>query len=212
MALPDPRELPFYAFRKSTWKFVEGSALNRTSNGRAISVVDQYNPFIMAEFATRALYPNERRQFSAWKNSLQGGLKSFLAYDQSRAFPIAYPGGVPEIIATTWNGSGITTALSARSMQVSGVPSGYVASAGDHVGLVQDGHYTVHEITEGGTATVGEVLTVSFDPYVPLQMFSIGATAVLWRPKARFVLDPESWEDEGGIDFAPITFTGLQVF
>ncbi len=97
-------------------------------------------------------------------------------------------------------------------MTVDGAASGYVASVGDHVGLVQDGHYSVHEITEGGTANGSEELTISFDPYVALELFTIGATAVFYRPKARFILDPESWKESGDIEFSPIAFTGLQVF
>lgn len=209
MAITYPREIPFYAFRSCTWEVVEGVAINRTSSGAAISAVDQYHPWWKATFETRRLTPAERRVWSAWKNSLRGGMKSFLAYDQSRAFPIAYPTGA---LPGAWDGEGVVTALAARTMTVDGVPVGYQASVGDHVGLVLDGHYSVHEIVEAAVADGAGELDLSFEPYVSLQMFSIGAVAMLLRPKARFILDPGEWEESGDIEFSPIRFVGLQVF
>lgn len=212
MAITFPRELPFYRFKECTFATVEGTALNRTANGRAISAVEQYDPWIQASFKTTPLFPAERKVWSAWKSSLRGGMKSFLAYDASRPEPIAYPKGVPEIIATTWDGTGIVTALSARAATVSGLPAGYQASAGDHVGFVLSGRYSVHTLTESDVANGSGIISVDFDPYIVQTLFTIGATAVFWRPKARFVLDPESWEESADIDFSPIGFVGLQVF
>lgn len=213
MAITFPRELVSYdQLEALTFNVVSGDAISRTSNGRAISSVDHYNPWIMAEFETGPLYPEHRRAWSAWKNSLRGAMKSFLAYDLSRQYPLAYPNGIPSVIAGTWNGQGTTTVLSARSATISGVPVGYVATPGDALGFVQAGHYSWHEVTEAGTANGSGVLVVSFDPYIPLQMFTVGATAVLWQPKAKFVLDPESWRERGDESRSPISFTGLQVF
>lgn len=213
MTISYPRTFPADSeIRISTWKPVLGVALNRYGNGKAVSAVDQYDPWFRAEFQTVPLAPQRRRVWSAWRNSLRGGMKSFLAYDAMRSFPLAYPAGVPSIIAGTWNGSGITTALSARGMTVEGVAAGYQASVGDHVGLVQDGKYSVHEIVEAAAADGSGDISIIFEPYVVLTMFSIGATAVFWRPKARFILDHETWEDDGDIEFTPISFVGLQVF
>lgn len=213
MAITFPRELHSYDDLEAlTFNVVNGDALNRTDNGRAVSSVDHHNPYIVAEFELGPLYPESRRGWSSWKNSLRGAMKSFLAYDLSRQYPLAYPNGIPSVIAATWSGQGTTIALSARETTIDGVPVGYVATAGDALGFVQDDHYSWHEITEGGTANASEELVVAFDPYVPLQMFSIGATAVLWRPKARFVLDVGSWRERGDESRSPISFTGLQVF
>ncbi len=217
MAITFPRELVNYdQLVEATFSLVDGTAVNRWANARAISAVEYYNPYFVAKFGTRPLYGPERRDWSAWKNSLRGGMKSFLAYDNTRQFAIAYPAGCPLLtdFGGAWNGQGISTALSARSVTLGGAAVGYVASPGDHVGFVQDGHYSLHEITEGGTANGSGVLTVAFDPYVPLEMFSIGATVVLYKPKARFILDQESWEEANGQPNKPIpiAFAGSQVF
>lgn len=217
MAITFPRELVNYDHLvECTFSIVDGVAVNRTANSRAISAVEYYNPFIAAQFATRPLDGPDRRAWSAWKNSLRGGMKSFLAYDNTRQFPIAYPEGYSGLIdyGGAWNGTGLATELEARLVEISGVPAGYIASPGDHVGFVQDGHYSVHEITEGGTATVSDILTVSFDPYIPLQMFTIGATVNLYKPKARFILDQGSWREDGVAPNTPtpISFSGSQVY
>ena len=215
MAITFPRELLNYDHLvECTFSFVDGTTVNRTANNRAISAVEYFDSFIQASITTRPLYGPERREWSAWKNSLRGGMKSFLAYDNTREYPIAYPDGYPGIIDLSWNGQGVATVLAARSATIDGVPAGYVASPGDHVGFVQAGHYSVHEITEGGTSSGAEELAISFDPYIPLQMFSVGAVAVLYRPKARFILDQRSWEEIGiqPEKPSPIQFTASQVY
>lgn len=213
MTITFPRELFSYDHLEAcTFMTVNGDAVNRTQNGRAVSAVDHYNPWIRAEIETGPLYPEDRRGWSAWKNSLRGAMKSFLAYDLSRQYPLAYPAGIPGVVASTWNGQGVALSLAARSTTLDGVPTGYVATPGDAIGFVQDGHYSWHEITEGGTANGSEELTVAFDPYIPLEMFSAGATGVLWRPKARFIIEPDSWQERGDEARSPISFRALQVF
>ena len=209
MAITFPRELYSYELAVCTFSLMDGVALNRAANGRVISAVDQFDPWILGKFKTRRLMPAERRAWVAWKNSLQGGMKSFLAWDASRQYPITYPNGVPEIIASTWDGEGTLSALAARQLTVGGAPTGFTLVPGDHVGLVEGGAYGVFDVTE--TAVAGaSTMTISVDPFVPLTVFTTAATVVLFRPKARFVLDPDSWEDEGDIEFSPISFQGFQ--
>jgi len=217
MAITFPRELPSYDHLvECTFALVDGTSINRFANSQAVSAVEYYNPYHNIKVGTRPLYGPERRVWSAWKNSLRGGMKSFLAYDSTRQFAIAYPTGCPLLtdFGGAWNGQGVVTDLSARSATISGVAVGYIASPGDHVGFVLDGHYTLHEITEGGTANGSGILSVAFDPYIALEMFSVGATAVLYKPKARFIIDQGSWEEANGMPDKPIPimFTGSQVF
>lgn len=211
MAITFPRQLHSDELAECTFKTNDGVALNRTANNRAISAVDRYDPWISATFRTRRLYPAERHAWAAWKESLRGGMKSFLAYDASRRQPINYPNGVPEILAETWDGEGTLDAIAARSVTVENVPTGFKLMPGDAFGLVEDGHYGWWLVTEESTAGVSSMV-ISVDPYIPLTLFSTAAVAVLYRPQAEFVLDPDSWETSNDIDFAPITFQGLQKY
>lgn len=213
MTITFPRELPSYdQLEASTFIPITGDAVNRTGSGRAVSVVNHTDPWIRSQFETGPLYPEERRMWSAWKDSLRGAMKSFLAYDLSRQYPIAYPQGIPGVVASTWNGQGVSISLSAYQTTLDGVPAGYVATPGDALGFVQDGHYSWHQVTEGGTANGSEELTIGFAPMIPLTIFTIGAVGVLWRPKGRFIIEPDSWKERGDEVRSPISFNGIQVF
>ncbi|MBX3580839.1 MAG: hypothetical protein KF810_02945 [Rhizobiaceae bacterium] len=206
-----PRELNSYQLAECTFLIVEGVALSRAGKGRAITAIDQFDPWVMARIRTGPLTHAERRAWSAWKNSLRGGMKHFLAYDQARSWLLNYPHGVPEIIAETWNGEAIVTELSAYEMTVEGAPEGFVMLPGDALGLVLDGKHGWFEVTEASTAG-GDEMTIAFAPYAPPTLFTVGSTAVLYRPKAKFVLDPDSWEETADTKLSPISFTALQVF
>src|SRR5690606_10340341 len=113
MAITFPRELNSYQLAECTFSIVEGVAPSRAGKGRAITAIDQFDPWVMARIRTGPLTHAERRAWSAWKNSLRGGMKHFLAYDQARSWLLNYPHGVPEILAETWDGEAIVTELSA---------------------------------------------------------------------------------------------------
>ena len=76
MAITFPRELFDYEHLiECTFSLVDGTSVNRFSNSRAISAVEWYDPFFQVRITTRPLYGPERRAWSAWKNSLRGGMK-----------------------------------------------------------------------------------------------------------------------------------------
>lgn len=208
MAISYPRDLHSYELIESTFELITFVGINRLENNRAISAVDHLDPYWEAKFITRRLYQHERAAWKAWKDSLRGGMQAFLAYDITRKYPIAYPNGVPEIIATTWNGQGDVTALSGRLITCTGAPSGFTLKPGDMVGLVESGAYGLFRVTEEVVATSS--IAIPVEPLIPLTLFSTSAVAYLYRPKAMFTLDPESWDGPANMDFASISFSAIQ--
>lgn len=204
------RELHSYRLQTCTFTFSEGVSISRNAKGKAIAAVEFDDPHLTVRIASGRLDLHERHPWEAWKDSLRGGLRSFLAYDMSRAEPLAYRnGGVPQIVAGTWNGEGTASALSAYQITATGAPAGFTMSAGDHIGLVQGGRYwvgTVEETVTRGASTI----VVPINPAIPLNMFGTGAAVVFRRPKAEFILVSDTWSNPVDTGFAPISFEGVQ--
>jgi hypothetical protein len=214
MTITYPRELHGYELATCTFTFHEGVSVSRTGRGRAISAVEDSDPYLGLSITTRRLMLEERHPWEAWKDSLRGGLKSFLAYDVSRKEPLAYGDGVPQITAGTWDGEGTiaTGGLAAHSITAAlntGAPADFKMMAGDHIGLVEGGKYGVFRVTEDATAGSGSI-AVSVDPFIPTTVFTTAATVVFRRPKAEFILLSDSWSNPVNTEYAPISFDAVQ--
>lgn len=204
-------EIHSYRLAQSTFSFIEGVSLSRNTGGKVIAAVEYADPHLRASFETPRLTIPERHPWEAWKDSLRGGLNSFLAYDVSRAEPLAYPGGIPEILDASWNGQGIASSLSAHVITASlqaAAPSDLTMTAGDHIGLIQSGRYWIGTVAETATASSSSI-AVAVNPAVPLNIFS-AATVVFWRPRAEFILISSSWSNPVDMGFAPISFEAVQ--
>lgn len=208
MMITYPRELHSYRLSTCTFTFNDGVSISRTGRGRAVSAVEDSDPYLGLTVQTGRMPLSERHPWEAWKDSLRGGLKSFLAYDISRKEPLAYPDGVSEITTGTWDGTGSLTDLDAHLITATSAPSGFKMTAGDHIGLVEDGKYGVFRVTEDATATTS--IAVPVDPFVPTTVFSTAATVVFWRPKAEFILLSSTWSNPVNTEFAPISFEAVQ--
>lgn len=203
------KELHSYALNESTFTFVEQVSLSRSAGGATVATVEYGDPYLRAKFVTLRMGLAERHGWEAWKDGLRGGLASFLAWDASRPEPLAYPAGVPEIMAGTWNGLGSATALAAHLITASGAPQDFRMTAGDHIGLVQSDRYGLFRVGENVAADAGSI-AVQVEPAVPLNMFTAGATVVFHRPKAEFIFLSSTWSNPVNAEFAPISFEAVQ--
>lgn len=203
------KELHSYVLNESTFTFVDQVSLSRSQGGKAVAVVEYGDSYLRTRFTTLRLYLHQRHAWEAWKDGLRGGLNSFLAWDASRPEPLAYPNGVPEIKAGTWDGKGTVSAIAANLITAAGAPEGFKVSAGDHLGLVQSGRYGLYRVA--ADATAGEAtIAVPVEPVIPLNIFSSAATVVFWRPQAEFILLSETWSNPVTAEFAPISFEAVQ--
>jgi hypothetical protein len=148
----------------------------------------------------------------AWRAKLRGGLNTFSTWDVNKRTPLAYPSATSAAsISGAWGGTATVTALGASgALSLSGLPAGYVLSAGDYIGLEESGRYDLYEVATTVTANGSGVVTVSVLPYLRSTVFTTAAVARIWRPVAAFILDPQSWQEDGSHTRCRISFSGTQ--
>jgi len=116
----------------------------------------------------------------------------FLAYDTRFNDPMADPGGVILGAATPVLH---TVATNNREVRVSGLPGGYVISAGDYLGWLygSPSRYAVHRAVTGATASGGGLTPLfEMEPFVRPGFVTGTTGVVLIRPPIRaMLLDPQ---------------------
>lgn len=211
MAITYPRALLSHHLVDCTFNLVEPVSLSRGQGGRAVAAVEYADPYLTATVQTGMLTWQERNEWEAWRASLRGGLKSFVTHDVSRSELAAYPTGVPEIVAETWNGRGIATSVSGYQITASGAPEGFKMMPGDLIGLEAGSPLRrwvgfVSEMATAGPATIA----VPVSNAVPTTIFTTGATVVFCRPQAEFILLSDTWSCSKRDFLAPVSFEAVQ--
>lgn len=202
MALTFPRPLPECGVRSGTLSLAENVAMSPSGKGAFANLTQVNDPVWLFACETFTLRPVPRAEWGAWKNSLQGGLRSFLAFDSRRRAPLAYAGARSSVdIKAGWDGTAnVVTLVGGGVLTLSGLPAQYRFTAGDRIGVEQGaplrrGYYEVME-PAGADGAGDAVVTVA--PFLHTALFSPGAVARLWRPVCELVLDWNSWRDENG--------------
>lgn len=202
MAIIYPRELIDYNLQTGSIEWSDGTVATSSNKGQSINISSVMEPVAQIRVETGLLYPDQVRDWSAWKNSLRGGTQFFIAADVRRRKPKAYP----NLTALTAN----VTALTRSTISLSGLnPLNYIASAGDRIGLEQNGRYGYYEVLETVVASNGGV-TLTVYPFVHTAYFNTLATCRLVDAKAKFKIDWQSWTAPDTKEPASVTFTGTQ--
>ena len=214
MAITYPRELPLPC---SIWSATLDLADNVTgspSGGGKMNLTQVDDPLWRAVIRWGTLGPSGRGICSAWKNSLRGGLRSFIASDTRRRTPLAYPDAtVPADISGAWGGTAVVTSLGLSGvLGLSGLPGSYKFSAGDRIGLEQSGRRGYYEVIEAVTANGSGVASVTVAPFLHTTIFTTAATARVWQPKAEFTIDWSAWREDEADDprYASVSFEAWQ--
>jgi len=210
MAIIFPRSLPDYNLTRGTIRLVDPVASSASHAGAKLNLSRVADPAWIFEAETMQLWDAERRPWTAWKNSLRGGLRQFVAYDITRK-PLAYPSAQAAAdISVGWDGTATVSNLGlSGELGLSGLPSTYQVSVGDRIGLEEGGAYGYYEVIEDAAAVAGAV-TVTVAPLLHLSIFTNAAVARLWLPLAKFVLDWQSWSEETIGGPSSISFTAYQ--
>ena len=203
-------KLPSYALKTCTFNLNEGTR-SAGVGGSTINVSRIYTPLLEVSIQTPRLSRTDRQLWKAWKLKLEGGIHLFRTYDASNARPLNYlDKSSPGAIDAGWNGQCNVTSIGlSGALGLSGLPEKYQLIAGDPIGLIQNGKYDYYIAVEDKTAIAG-ACTVTVRPFLRNPSFTAAAIAILWQPTATFVIDPESWNDEGDVEHTPISFTGTQ--
>lgn len=213
MTITFPREFPIKRLTECTFELLDGVVVSPSANGKFLNRSQTSDPVWKGKFSTPPLNKEDRAIWGAWKKSLRGGLNTFRTYDLTKSPPRAYPtASAVTDISSTWSGFAVVTSLGAGGvLGLSGLPAGYKAMTGDHVSVEQSGRYGLYEILEDATATGGGVLTLTVAPFLHTSIFTTAAQARLWRARAQFVLDWQSWQEQATLNPTPISFEGYQV-
>jgi len=213
MALTFPRDLPSYVLVRGTFTLVDAVASSASRSGAKLNLTRVSDPTWTLDVETPPLRPHEKRAWTAWKNSLRGGLREFLAYDITRNPPAAYPKAkTPQDISPGWGGTAAVSSLGlAGALGLSNLPAGYQVRVGDRIGLeAAAGHRGYYEAVEDAVANASGALTVTVSPFLHTSLFTTSAIARLWLPKAKFIIDWQSWQQETIGEPTPIAFRAVQ--
>lgn len=192
---------------------------SRHASGRT-RVKDFGTPIWQATYSTKNLSPNELDKWKAKLNSLENGLKTFVAYPRSRCWPIRHPNGniivddddwVLEsgfwdddgiwITALPWNSdimeSGLLNSkgMDNKTITLKEVPN-LELSIGDYLSI-NDKLYQVMEDSLAGT----DGITSSFEirPHLSLSI-NVNDTVLFYRPYCLMTLIPNSISSSSGLN------------
>lgn len=212
MSITFPRPLPSYRLSRATFNLVAQVASAASHHGAKLNMTMIGSPVWHIDVETVPLWDDERREWTAWVNSLRGGLKSFLAHDVTRK-PRAYPGAKkPADIASGWDGTAVVTSLGAAgALGLSSLPANYKIRVGDRIGILSSsGHRGYYEALEDVTANSSGAATVTVSPFLHTSIFAADDVATLWLPNCQFSIDWQSWSEVTTGGPTPISFRGVQ--
>lgn len=213
MAITYPRPLPNNGRMQECWfDIVDNVAFSPSGRNQTLINLSQVDdPVWRGTFLTPPLEHEERPVWSAWHKSLRGGLKFFVAYDVRHSRPRAYPSANASTdIQGGWNGTAVVSSVSGATLGLTGLPANYQFKAGDRVGLEQSGKYGYYEVLEDITANGSGVASITVAPFLHTGLFNTSAVCRVWRPLCQFVIDQNSWSEQGTKEIAPVSFNGFQ--
>lgn len=217
MAITYPRSLPGAGNSRMSecwFDIVDNVSIQPSAKGSFVNLSQVNDPVWKGTFLTPILERNVRPVWSAWRKSLRGGLRLFIAYDVRHSRPIAYPAAnAPADISGGWDGTATVVAIAPgadrQKLSLSALPTTYQFKVGDRIGLEQTSHYGYYEILEDVAAVAGAAI-VTVAPFLHDTIFTTGAICRVWRPLCQFILDGTSWTEQGTVENTPISFSGIQ--
>ena len=202
---------PSHRIKVCTFRYLDGT-VSAGVGGENINTSRIHDPKFKALIETPKLQNPDRQMWKAWKMKLHGGINLFKSYDTSNKIPLAYlDADDPNSISAGWDGTCNVSSIGlSGALGLSGLPANYQFKTGDPIGLEENGKYDYYVVVSDVTATGAGACTASVEPFLRNAIFTTAAIARIWQPFATFVIDPESWSDEGDIRPSPISFTGKQ--
>lgn len=212
MTITYPRTLPDNQKLSECWfDIVDNIAMSPSSKGLFVNLSQVNDPVWKGTFLTGILERDVHPIWSAWRKSLGGGLRQFVAYDVRKSRPYAYPtANASTDISGAWDGTADVTSLGASgALGLSGLPSAYQFKVGDRIGLEEGSYHGYYEVMEDALAVAG-VATVNVYPFLHTSIFTTAAVCRVWRPVCKFIIDPTSWNESGSVEKTPVSFVGYQ--
>lgn len=173
--------------------------ISRTAIGQTF-VKDFGSPLWTASYQSIVLRPNELDAWRARLKALEGGLQQFRGRPTSRCYPIAYPNGtgMGSVSAVTVG----SIATDRKTVGLSGLPVGYVASVGDYI---QIGGNNLHQIVSVSGPSV------EVRPHL-WPVSAVGDAVTLVKPSCLMTIVPSSINTTAELSTGRgvITFQGFE--
>ena len=206
------KELHSYSLSEGWLELIDTVSFSTSSKGSVINISMIDDPYWRFNCVSGELYPDQAAKWSAWKNSLRGGLEAFLAYDVRRMTPLEYPDAKgPSDIYSAWDGLGVVLSLGASGLLgIEEIPPNYRMSAGDRVGIENGTNYGYYEVIEDAISNADGEISVKVSPFLHTSIFETGDMVRLWRPKCQLIIDGRSWQEGGQLPTSMVSFMAYQ--
>lgn len=217
MALTFPRDFPLDGCFTGGCSFDPVYQQSQSLTGGASPNVADLGPaYWEASYATEVLSRENFGIWTAWLQSLRGGLRTFKGRPALWKWPQAYPRGFAGLIvsASPFSGSGNLSAIggSRDSVTINELPAGFVLKPGDYFSIPAGTKQHLHRVTEGATSGSGgsTSLTVSCEPIIRPGL-STGIDVLLEAPYCDMVLTGAPSISRQGTRGGSISFSAQQV-
>lgn len=222
MPVSYPRAMPPFNIRSGTTTLERQVVGNSLRSGQ-VERVEIGEPRWAVSYTSVPLTLPQYRAAQAWWDSLQGGMRTFLAVPPDGRFPAAYPAGFAGVNRAgggSFDGTSRLASFGATndlltfgSAANQSLPDSMPLAVGDYIGLSYQGRYSLHRVIEAATASGAGVITqVQVTPFVRPSVFPAGnlVTVTVSSPAFEAVIDPASWSGEVSIDASAVSFAAIQ--
>lgn len=203
MPISYPLDLPAFTPLSGRLTLVSGVVISESGTGEMVDAFELTEPQFRLDLSAGLVSNLERRAWQAWHAALNGAFGTFRAPDFSRLWPAAHPGGFAGWAGTAtlsgWDGAGDAV--------FTGIPAGFVLTAGDLIQINSGGKQTIVAALAGSTS--GTTRTLPVAGMIGPVDFPVGATALFHQPKGLFRLT--DYNDGGSIRHDTVTVSGRQV-
>lgn len=214
MAISFPRDFPLDGNFTGNCIFDPVHQQSMSITGGAIPNVAELGPTTWrGEWSTLVLNRENFGIWTAWIQSLRGGLRTFKGRPALWKWPQTYPRGFAGLMVgmSAWDGFGnLKTIAELRDViTIDDVPNGFTLKAGDYLSIPVGSRQHLHRVTEGSVAASNE-LTVTIEPTI--RPNAVEDIAVRFEaPYCEMVLMGQPSISRQGTRGGSISFSGQQV-
>lgn len=170
-------DLPISGFSP---KLIVPTDLSRMEGRRTESAVFG-EAYWIASFQTPFLSPEQMGIIEAWSQQLAGAAGQFLMYDKSRPRPLS--AGETVLPDNAGGLATIDTIVDGKTLNISGLPPGFVLSVGDYVEIRQStGTRALRTLAIAVTADSSGEATLNLTVAINTDVFTSTAQAVFEKP------------------------------
>lgn len=214
MALVFPAPFPLDGCFTGSCTFDPVYQQARSLTGGAQPNVAEVGPTYWAgSWQTEVLSREQFGIWTAWLQSLRGGLRTFRGRPALWKWPRAYPRGFGglTVSASPFDGTGNLSAIGSLrdTATINQVPNGFTLAPGDYLSIPVGSRQHLHRVIEGAVA-VSNAMTVTIEP--TLRPNAITGVEVLFAaPYCEMTLSEPPSISRQGTRGGTISFSGQQV-